>query len=99
MPYITYAERRGMEHGLQEGRVQGREEGREEGIAQGQLTGLLTGLGVALNLRFGEAGAELLPLLRQIEDAARLEAILQRLQTVSSLDELRTFAQQGEERE
>ncbi len=81
MPYITYAERRGMEHGLQ------------EGIAQGQLTGLLTGLEVSLNLKFGAAGAELLPLLRQIEDAARLKAILQRLQTVASLDELRTFAE------
>lgn len=88
MSYVITAERYGLEQGL--------EQGRAEGVAEGQLRGLLTGLGAILDLKFGAAGAEVLPMLRQIYDADRLETILQQIKTAISLDEVRAFAQQGD---
>jgi hypothetical protein len=80
MNHVTTAERYGLEQGLEQGRI----------------GGLLAGVEAILDFRFGAAGTELLPMLRQIGDADRLEAILQQIKTASSLDEVRAFAQQGE---
>lgn len=81
MPYITFAERYGREQGL------------EEGLEQGERRGLLTGIAAMLNLRFGEAGADVLPQVQAIGDVARLEAILRRSATAASLDEVRALAE------
>ena len=73
MPYVTTLERLGIEKGLS----QGRNEGRNEGIE------------VALRLKFGEKGTQLLSEIRQIENSEKLEAILHAVETAASPEELR----------
>lgn len=68
MPYISTAERVGLEKGLAQGLAKGREEGREEG--------LLAGIEVALRMRFGEADATMMSEIRQLGDASLLRTIL-----------------------
>ncbi len=51
--------------------------------------GLLSGITLGLDLKFGSAGLQLLPEIREIENVERLEAIAEAIKTVSTLDELR----------
>jgi hypothetical protein len=78
--YISTAERMGHQKGLQEGLRQG----------------LLDGLELALALKFGRAGLNLVPELRQIEDPAVLRVVSERLRTATTLDELRRIYATGE---
>jgi hypothetical protein len=105
MPFVTFADRyerqHGRDEGLEEGRKEGRKEGRTEGLKEGRTEGLkdgrteglkeglLAGLGVALGIKFGNAGEALLAELARVEDPAVLEAILQRTPTADGPDELR----------
>lgn len=73
MPYITSVERMGIEKGLQ----------------QGEAKGLLRGIEVSLKAKFGAAGLELLAGLRTLSDVQKLQAALDRIDTATSLDELR----------
>jgi hypothetical protein len=91
MSYVTAAERYGIEQGLAQGRA--------EGTAVGQIQGLLTGIEVVLEVKFGDAGTTLMPLLREIDDSARLEAILRQIKMATTLDEVRAFIEQGEQGE
>lgn len=50
--------------------------------------GLTRGIEAQLKVRFGEAGLQLLPEIRQIEDHEKLEAILQAIESGATLDEL-----------
>ncbi len=61
MPFVTFAERYGREMG----EIDGRKEGRYEAME------------VALDLRFPDSLAELMPQFEQIEDRDRLNALLQ----------------------
>ena len=65
------------------------QEGQQRGIQQGMRQGLLSGITLGLELKFGSAGLQLLPEIREIENVERLEAIAQAIKTVSTLDELR----------
>jgi hypothetical protein len=51
--------------------------------------GLLRGIEVALDLKFGAAGLELMPELRQIQDHVLLDKILARIKAADSPDDLR----------
>ena len=73
MRYVTSVERFGIEKGRQEGRQEG----------------LLKGIELGLRLKFGAAGSALLPEIREIQDVAVLEAILNGLETTDGLDALR----------
>jgi len=79
MPFITTAERVGMERGLAEGLARGLEKGLEKGREEGREEGredLLAGIEVALELRFAAGGLALMPEVRQIQDAGVLRQIL-----------------------
>lgn len=78
MTYITYGERIGLERGRAEGRQEGQLEGLREAIALG------------LDLKFGSAGVALLPEIAAITDIAVLRAIIARLKTAATLDDVRT---------
>ena len=73
MPYITYGERIGLERGRVEGHVQGLQEAITFGV----------------ELKFGDAGADLLPAIRQITDPTTWHAIMARLKTATTLDDVR----------
>ena len=77
MPYITTAERLGRAEGLEAGRAEGRAEGLVEGIA------------AMLDLKFGAAGAALMPEIQEIGDLATLERLLQAIKQAATLDEVR----------
>jgi len=81
MPYVTSLERIAKEEGLQQGR--------QEGQQQGLRDGLLSGIAVALKLRFGEAGSQLLSEIRTIESVEILQTIQEALLTANSLDDIR----------
>ena len=51
--------------------------------------GLLQGIEVALDMKFGAEGLELMPELRQIQDHVLLGKILARIKTAASPDDLR----------
>jgi hypothetical protein len=101
MPYLTTAERIGLEKGLEQGLKQGLEQGlelgleqgleqgRAEGQQEGLREGLLRGIEVALEIKFQAAGLQLMPEIRQMSDVAILGQIQQALRTASSLDELK----------
>jgi hypothetical protein len=55
----------------------------------GMEKGLLRGIEVALRMKFGAEGLELMPELRQIRDHVLLEKILDRIEVASSPDEVR----------
>jgi hypothetical protein len=73
MPFVTFAERYGMEKGME----------------KGQRDGVLLGLEIALRLKFGTQGTALMPALREVEDSARLTTILQTIEQAASLDDVR----------
>jgi hypothetical protein len=53
------------------------------------VQGLLRGLEVALEMKFGAAGLELMPELRQIRDPVLLDKVLVRIKAAASPDDLR----------
>ena len=76
MPFISTAERMGLEKGLAEGLAKGREEG------------LLAGIEVALRIKFGQSGLKLLSEIRQIDDVGLLRTILDAVAQADSPDAL-----------
>jgi hypothetical protein len=79
MAYITYAERRGLE----QGRTVGRAEGLRKGIA------------LAAKIKFGAASEPLLPEIGEIADPDVLEAIVARLETATTIEEIRAIYESG----
>jgi hypothetical protein len=59
-------------------------------MQQGMQQGLLSGIELALELKFGAEGLQLMPEISNIQDVERLKAIAQAIKTVNSLDELRS---------
>lgn len=65
-------------------------EGQQLGMQQGMQQGLLSGIELALELKFGAEGLQLMSEISNIQDVERLKAIAQAIKTVNSLDELRS---------
>jgi hypothetical protein len=79
MPFVTFAERYGEEKGLR----------------KGELKGLLAGLEAILEVKFKEEGLALMPALRQVEEPATLEAILNEARKAVSLEDVRRHLPNG----
>lgn len=59
-------------------------------VEHGRAEGLIDGLALALELKFGAVAAPVIADLRQISDLAQIEAILAKIKTAESLDEVRS---------
>jgi hypothetical protein len=59
------------------------------GMEEGLKKGLLKGIEVSLEMKFGAAGLQLLPEIRQLQDAGMLEAVLEAIKTASTPEEVR----------
>ena len=63
-----------------------------EGEARGELRGrkeeLYSGIELALEIKFGDQGSELMPIISQITDLQKLKAIQQAIKTVNTVNEL-----------
>ncbi|MBP5976078.1 hypothetical protein HW132_25920 [Brasilonema sp. CT11] len=77
MRYVTSVERIGIEKGI------------EQGIEQGIKQGLIKGVSLGLKLKFGESGQSLLPEIESIEDVDLLSTILDAIETVTTVEQLR----------
>jgi hypothetical protein len=80
MTYITYGERIGLERG----RTEGRAEGLQEAVALG------------LELRFGAASTGFLAEIREITDLDQLHAIMERIKTATTIEDVRAIYAPGE---
>lgn len=83
MSYVSYAERRGIEQGI------------EQGLALGRVAGLRSGIAILLESKFGAAGVALLPEIGQLTEPSRLEAVMARLATATTLGEVRAAYAEG----
>jgi hypothetical protein len=81
MPYVTAIERMAREGGVEDGRE------------QGELRGLHQGIEVSLELKFGAAGLELLPLVQAEQRVDVLRAVQRAIRTARTLDEVRELLQ------
>lgn len=63
-----------------------------KGEARGELRGrkeeLYSGIELALEIKFGNQGLELMPIISQITDLQKLKAIQQAIKTVNTVNEL-----------
>jgi hypothetical protein len=59
------------------------------GIEKGKLEALLKGIALGLKLKFGEPGQDLFPKIESIQDVSLLEAILEGIDTASTVSQLR----------
>jgi len=95
MPYITSVERRALERGRQEGRQEGRQqghqEGHQEGRLEGEVSGLQEGIELALELKFGDDGLALMPMVREVRKPELLRSIRQTLRTAETLESVRNL--------
>ena len=73
----------------QEWLPQGLQQGEQRGEQRGLRQGLLSGIRLALRLKFGLAGAALLPEIAQIEDVALLQAVEDGIEVANTPEELR----------
>jgi predicted transposase YdaD len=66
--------------------------GEAGGEARGELRGrkeeLYSGIELALEIKFGNQGSELMPIISQITDLQKLKAIQQAIKTVNTVNEL-----------
>jgi hypothetical protein len=89
MPYITSVERVAKE--------EGKKEGKKEGIEEGRRLELRNGIELALELKFGAAGLELMPLVQGIHEVNVLQSIRAEMRTAESVEQIRQLIGSAEE--
>jgi hypothetical protein len=85
VPFITYAERYGME------------KGREQGLEEGRREYLLKGIELALELKFGAEGQALASAVGKQTDLAVLEAVFNAIRPAASVEDVRKLLLPGGE--
>ncbi len=83
MPYVTYAERRGMKRGM--------ERGKEKGMEEGWIKGLHASINDILEIKFGDASTALIENIQSVNDVRTLESLRDSLKHASSLLEAKKF--------
>ena len=81
---------------IEQGLQRGRQEGRQEGLQQGLQQGLLAGIELALEIRFGTQGLQLMSEIYSIQEIAKLQAIRNALRTAKRLDDIRKLVRAQE---
>ncbi len=67
-------------------RKEGYDQGIQQGIQQGIRQGICEGIELALSLRFGEKGLEMMPRIRKIQDISRLKALKENIRTAADAE-------------
>lgn len=89
MQYITSVERIGIQKGIEQSQEQIRQVQEQ---SQNQIRQvLLKSIALGLKLKFGSLGQNLLPEIELFEDVSLLESILEAIETVNTVDELRSI--------
>lgn len=70
---------------------EGEKRGEERGEQRGEERGLRSGIELALEIKFGTLGLELMPIVSQINDLQQLKAIQQVIKTSQTVEELQQF--------
>lgn len=68
---------------------EGEKRGEKRGEERGEERGLKNGIELALEIKFGTSGLELMPIISQINDLQQLKAIHQAIKTSNTVEELR----------
>ncbi len=68
-------------------------EGEARGEARGERRGIISGIEIALEVKFGNEGLQLMPQISQITDLEQLKVIQRGVKTVNSLEELQRLIQ------
>lgn len=85
---MTLAEQLRQE-GWRNGVNQGMKQGMQQGMQQGYEHGLLEAIELGVNLKFGEEHAQkVMPVIREIHDVNRLQALKDALKQIRQLKEL-----------
>jgi predicted transposase YdaD len=74
---------------LREGEKRGEERGLQIGEERGEERGLQGGIELALEIKFGTPGLEVMPIISEIHDLQRLKEIQQAIKTSNNIEELR----------
>ncbi|HQL64088.1 MAG TPA: hypothetical protein PLQ35_17580, partial [bacterium] len=69
----------------------GREEGLERGIGKGRMEGLREAILLGLELKFGDPGLSLAPLVEKIDTVERMEEIKNMLRKAETLDQVKSL--------
>ena len=89
MPFITTAERIGIEKGLKQGLEQGLQQGFKQGREEGIRQGLLKAIELGLELKFGAKGLHLLTEIKKIKNINILENISNAIKTANNINDIR----------
>ncbi|MBF0343904.1 MAG: hypothetical protein HQL06_06695 [Nitrospirae bacterium] len=79
----------GQKKGLIEGQKKGLIEGQKKGLIEGQRKGLIEGIEMALEIKYGSKGLELMDMVRNIHEIERLNQLKVLIKRSGTPDELR----------
>jgi len=81
----------GIQQGVQQGIQQGVQQGVQQGIQQGIEQGIREAIDLGLELKFGDEGSQIMPMIRLIHDCDRLRAIKNAIKTAKNLSDVKAM--------
>ncbi len=79
MPFLTYAERKGLKEGRKKGLI--------EGIQKGQILGLQKAIISVLEVKFSQVDQTVIESINKIQSLKKLEDLLHQAKIVKSMEE------------
>jgi len=95
MPYVTSVERIAQKRGMERGLEQGMQQGIQQGIQQGMQQGMQQGIEDLMEVKFGDNGIRLVPLIGKITDIDRLREISRIIKYSQSVGEVERALEVG----